>query len=553
VVNPIVTRELVMLLRTRRMLIFQCGLTLVFFLFVMIRWPTEPRMAESGVRSQEIFRIFAYGLLTTLLVVLPVFPATNIVREKNQGTLALLLNTPLGPWRIYFAKLMASLGLSGLVLCLSLPAAAACYASGGVSLTDELPGVYAILGLVALQYSALGLCVSSYSNTIDGAVRWTYGLVLLLGVLSLGPHQFFQAQEQGYLKELGERLRCFSPFAAMGSRLGASDIAGQGLLSTTDVPGRFAVSSLLVTAISSLAVVGRLNHRTFDQARPQGRISDDRHVAVRAARRLLFLVDPQRRTRGIGPLVNPIMVKEFRCRRFGRLHWLLRLVSGCAILSLFLTYAATQETIEWGAETIGAILVLMQAALLVVITPSLAAGLIASERESGGWELLMTTPLPVVRIVWGKLSSVILTLLLVLCATLPGYVVMVYIQPEMRGEVERVVICLGATAVFFMLVSAAVGSLFRRAAPATAAAYAALLAVCALPLVVWMGRDAPFGRAAVESALVVNPVAATLSVIRAPGFEEYNLIPANWWFLGVASGIALLVLAIRTWTLSKPQ
>src|SRR5262249_57476320 len=141
---------------------------------------------------------------------------------------------------------------------------------------------------------------------------------------------------------------------------------------------------------------------------------DNRHLAGRAARRLFFLVDPQRRSRGIGPLVNPIMVKEFRCRRFGRLHWLLRLISGCAVLSLFLTYAATQETIEWGAETIGAILVLMQVALLVLITPSLAGALIAGERESGGWSLLLTTPLSVFRIVVGKLSSVVLTLLLVL-------------------------------------------------------------------------------------------------------------------------------------------
>src|SRR5262249_7589948 len=229
-VNPIVTRELVMLLRTRRMLVFQCGLALLFALLVMIRWPTDARMAASGVRSQEVFRVFAYGLLTTMLLLLPVFPATNIVRERIQGTLALLLNTPLGPWRIYFAKLTGVLALAGLVLCLSLPAAAACYASGGVSLTGELPGAYAILGLVALQYAALGLCVSSYSSSVDGAVRWTYGLILFLSVLSLGPYQFFQGQEESYLKELGERLRCLSPFAAMMSRLGAGDLAGQGLL-----------------------------------------------------------------------------------------------------------------------------------------------------------------------------------------------------------------------------------------------------------------------------------------------------------------------------------
>jgi hypothetical protein len=246
------------------------------------------------------------------------------------------------------------------------------------------------------------------------------------------------------------------------------------------------------------------------------------------------------------------MVKEFRCRRFGRLHWLLRLVAACAVLSLALTYAATQRTEGWGVKTIGGIMAFMQVCLLVLITPSLTAGLISGERESGGWQLLQTTPMSVVRIVWGKLLSVILTLLLVLCATLPGYVVMVYIEPGARLEVERVVICLFATAGFSMLLSAAVGSLFRRTAPATAAAYGALLAVCAGPLLIWLGRDAPFGRETVQAALVINPIAAALSVIRMEGFSEYNLIPANWWFLGVASALSLLLLVAQTRRVSRP-
>ena len=411
-----------------------------------------------------------------------------------------MLNTPLGPARIYFGKLLAVMGLAGLVLCLSLPAAAACYALGGISLWDELPRVYLLLALVSLEYAALGLCVSTFSNSIDAAVRWTYGLILLLSVLSLGPHQLFQGTE-GPLAAIGDTFRCLSPFAAMMSILGAGDIAGQGLLSTTDVPRQFAITALSIFAICSLWTAGRLNHRIFDQARAQGRISDDQHATVRAFRRLVFLVDPQRRSRGIAPFVNPVMVKEFRCRRFGRLHWLLRLVATCAVLSLFLTYAATTQTLTWEVETIGAIMVYLQVALLVLITPSLAAGLISSERESGGWALLITTPLSVFRIVWGKLLSVILTLALVLCATLPGYVAMVYIEPGMRFQVERVVICLAATAAFAMLLSAAVGSLFRRTASATAAAYTALMAVCALPLLVWLGRDAPFGHDVVEAAL----------------------------------------------------
>jgi len=93
------------------------------------------------------------------------------------------------------------------------------------------------------------------------------------------------------------------------SVLGGGDLAGQGLLSTTDVPGRFALASLTITGLCSVATLARLNHRIFDQARPPGQISDDRRLAVRAARRLVFLVDPQRRSRGIGPFVNPVMVK----------------------------------------------------------------------------------------------------------------------------------------------------------------------------------------------------------------------------------------------------
>jgi hypothetical protein len=393
--------------------------------------------------------------------------------------------------------------------------------------------------------------VSSFSGSTDAAVRWTYGLVLSCSVLSLGPHLFFQGTE-GYMATVGDWLRCLSPFAAQMSLLGLGDVAGQGLATTTNVPARFSMLSVIVTLGASVWTIARLNHSIFDQARAAGRIVDDQSLGLRIFRRLMFIVDPQRRKRGIGPFTNPVMVKEFRCRRFGRLHWLLRLVAICALLSLALTYALTAGTIDWGPETIGGIMVVMQVALFVLIAPSLAAGLIATERESGGWQLLKMTPLSTIRIVWGKLLSVVLTLLLVLCATLPGYVVMVYIEPGMTLQVQRVVICLAATAGFAMFVSAAVGCLFTRTAPATATTYAVLLAITAIPLLVWLGRDAPFGHDAVERALVVNPVAAALSVIRMRGFAQYNLLPANWWFMGIVSALSLLVLLWQTRRISRP-
>ena len=550
--NAMVMRELTTLMRRRRMMALQCGLVALFTLLVAIRWPTDARMALTGTRSQQVFQLFGYGLLVTLLLILPVFPATSIIREKKQGTLALLLNTPLGPWRIFFGKLVAVLSLAGIILAMSFPAASACYAMGGLSLYGDLWRVYQLLMVAALLYAVLGLLVSTYSNSIDSAVRMTYGLVLGLSVLTLGPHYFFQGTKS-YLADLGEILYGFSPFGAMMSLTGAGDVGSKGLITKTEVLGQFTMTSLVLSVIAGVWTISRLNHTIFDQARSQGPISDDQTQSVRFFRRLFFLVDPQRRSSNISSFTNPVMVKEFRCRRFGRLHWLLRLVAICAVLSLGLTYATTAGTFDWGVETIGGIMVVMQVALLALITPSLSAGLMSTERESRGWQLLQTTPMSIPRIVWGKLLSVILPLMLILCATLPGYVVMVYIEPGMKLQVQRVVICLAAMAVFAMLLSAAVGSLFKRTAAATAAAYGVLLSICALPLLIWLGRDAPFGHKTVEAALSVNPIAAALSVIRMPGFQDYSLIPANWWFLGIGSIASLLVLLAQTYRISRPQ
>lgn len=550
--KAVIQRELTSLLRRRRMLAFQAGLVVLFGLLVALRWPTDARIALTGTRSQQVFLLFSDGLLAAMMFLLPVFPSTSLVREKSQGTLALLLNTPLGPLRIYFGKLASAMAIAGIILALSLPAASACYAMGGLSLYRDLFRVYLFLAIVALEFSALALLISSLSNSVDAAVRTTYGVVLGLSILTLGPHYFFQGTE-GMAADIGEFLRNLSPVAALMSLTGSGDAGSQGLTTKDDLLGKFVMTSLGITIAASIWTISRLNHTIFDRNRSAGTISDDQKTSVQVARRMFFLIDPQRRSAGISSWTNPLMVKEFRCRRFGRLYWLLRLVAVCAVLSLGLTYAATAGTMDWGVETIGGIMVVMQVALVILITPSLAAGLISTERESRGWQLLRTTPLSIFSIVWGKLLSVILPLMLILCATLPGYVVMVFIEPGMSLQVQRVVVCLVATAVFAMLLSAAVGSLFHRTAAATAAAYTVLLSICALPLLVWMGRDAPFGHSTVEGALTVNPVAAALSVIRAPGFQNYSLIPANWWFLGVLSVLSLMILVGQTYRISRPQ
>ena len=185
--------------------------------------------------------------------------------------------------------------------------------------------------------------------------------------------------------------------------------------------------------------------------------------------------------------------------------------------------------------------------------PSLAGGLISAERESGGWQLLLMTPLSTGAILRGKLLSVVWPLLLLLCATLPGYVVMMNLKPTLAVQVQRVVLTLLLAATFAVLVSAAASTLFRSTAAATTASYSVLLSVCVGPLVIWLGRGAPFGQRAVETVLTCSPVAAALNAADFPGFTNYKLLPGNWWLIGFASLALFGLVTVRTWQLCRPE
>jgi len=549
--NPIVIREFFGILRMPRAIATIVVLAAAFALLVLARWPTEGLVDLSGAQSRQVFRVYAYGLLGGILLLAPAVPATSIVRERIKGTLALLLNSPMSASSIYFGKLGGIVLFTAILLLTSLPASAACYAMGGIDLQRDLGALYATLTILAVQCIALGLFVSSYAATPDSAVRLTYGLVLAVCFAPLVPNYLLHGQP-GLTSVAAEWLRCVSPIPVIMQLVGHGAAGSQGLMETRSSVIQFVFLSVPLTLVVIGATIRRLNFRLYDRSRSQGKITEEQPLFVRMMRRLVFLVDPQRRKPGIPFFMNPVMVKEFRTRRFGRFHWLLRLISICAVASLLLTLAATTETMDWGVETIGGMLVLLQVFLVVMITPSLAAGLISSERESGGWDLLRVTTISGLRIVTGKLASVAWTLLLVLLATAPGYVVMIYIKPAMWLQVQQVMICLLLTVVYTLTLSAAFGSFFSRTATSTVAVYVMLMALFLGPLLIWLGREAPFGQGVVEAALAINPMGAALSVIAMPGFAQYDLIPISWWIAAGCSFVALIALCVRVWKLMRP-
>ncbi|MCA9121554.1 MAG: ABC transporter permease [Planctomycetaceae bacterium] len=550
-INPLIQREFFSILRTRKALAMLITLSIAFSMIVLLRWPTDGMVDLSGMRSQQVYRVFAYTLLAGVLFIVPAFPAVSFIQEKNQGTLALLLNSPLNSSSIYFGKLLGSLLFALLLLLTSLPAASACYAMGGIDIYSQLGLLYLVLLLCTVQYTTLALLISTFVQSTDAAVRMTYAAVFVLGILGAGPYYLLQGQT-GTLALIAWWLQAASPLTVIMDLVGHGDVGSLALLTEGSTLAEFILLSTISSFLFVVVTVSRLNHRLFDRARSKGQVTDDRQVMARGFRRLFFLVDPQRRKSGIPFYANPVMVKEFRTRKFGRIHWLLRLVSACAVLSLLLTFAATTGVVDWGVKTIGGFMVLLQILLVVLITPSLASGLISSERESGGWELLRMTPMSPLKILRGKLLSVIWTVGLILLATVPGYLVMIYIQPAMWLQVYLVMICLVLAAVYTVCVASAVGSMFQRTASATTTCYITLIVLFLGPLLIWMGRDAPFSHNTVETALSINPTGAALSIIEAPGFELYELVPSAWWASGIISVVALVCFSLQVWRISRP-
>jgi ABC-type polysaccharide/polyol phosphate export permease len=163
------------------------------------------------------------------------------------------------------------------------------------------------------------------------------------------------------------------------------------------------------------------------------------------------------------------------------------------------------------------------------------------------------TPLNGLRILSGKVASVLWPVLLILVSTLPGYVVMVYIKPELWLEIRQVLICLMWTSLLAIAISVAASSLFVRTAAAMTVAYVVLSVLCAGTMLFWVLRDAPFGHQTVEWMLMANPVAAALNVIGSPGFAPYRLLPGNWYFIAISCGIAGFVLLGRVYHMLRPR
>ncbi len=221
--------------------------------------------------------------------------------------------------------------------------------------------------------------------------------------------------------------------------------------------------------------------------------------------------------------MNPIIIKELRSRMRGprafiTLTILLLLLAGISYgvfklsLNVYGSYTGTPISPQIG-QTLFTMLVFLLLFVICIITPAVTAGTISSEKENLTFEMLLSTPLHPVRILWGKLISSISYVFLLIFAAIPiASLIFVFGGVSLRDMVKSLVVLIAiaiTTGVFGVFMS----SLLKRTARATVVSYIiiALLmfgTLFAYAMVGVFSQDIP-----PRWILAINPLSALASSI----------------------------------------
>ena len=120
-------------------------------------------------------------------------------------------------------------------------------------------------------------------------------------------------------------------------------------------------------------------------------------------------------------LVNPIVVKELRqaVRSKAVLGVLSVMLVVLLVIVIFVSLAATADEVTARGAEMFMIFNGIVLALAALFTPIYSAARMAGERKGAAADLLYTTTISPVSVVWGKLATAMLVAMLFLCASLP--------------------------------------------------------------------------------------------------------------------------------------
>jgi len=424
-----------------------------------------PNLRASAAVGESFFCAIIGTQLTLVLLAAPAFAAGAICMDKSRGVLIHLLVTDLSSAEIILGKLAARLmAVLGLVLA-SLPVMTMATWMGGIE-PEALLGAYLVLVGVALLGCSFALTLSVWGKKTHKMLLVTY---LVWSVWLLAESIAAIWTPRGTVPWLAG----INPYW-----LAFGDYARPGLLDWTDCL-LFLGGSLAVSAALILLAVSQVRRVTVAQA---GQSAGARGAIVRLFDALLDFLQNEFGARAHGLLStyawerltpslddNPVLWREWHRRRLTgwvRIVWWIYILG-----AVFFTLVAMVQIIGfWRVDREMPALVngfLVAIGLLLVSVTAVTA--LAEERSRGSLDVLLTTPMSTLSIVWGKWWGA-------------------------YRQVPRLAILPGVTACLLVLQRGAIGHLLLIVV--LTLTYGAAVASLGLALATWISR---FGRAVTVS------------------------------------------------------
>ena len=562
--NPIIRKEVLGSLRTRKAIAMQVLFLLVTAVLVWRNWPPEGLQDVGSQQARTMLTILAVGQMVMVALFAPAFTAASLTTEREKNTLESLFCTAMKPWEIGLGKMAGSLAFLLLLVLLGAPAPALLFLMGGVPGTMVL-AVVGILLLSAVYLGMIGLLISTFMHRSYRAIIVTYGVLLVVFFLFALPawpvsRNLIRETSSGWSVAL--HLVCsLSPLEAILSLVMDKSPYAMGAADMPPLWVTFIPMSLGAIVLIAGACLFRLR-RPVGPPRPREKLRIVERGKV-TARTFLVLIDPRKRKRMIRWWQNPILIKEFRTRPMLQGQWLTRAFFICIIAAIGLMFLVAFSVTQIVAEEVSVIPSMLTAVaalvvvLILLVGPAITGGAISSDRESGVWELIRTTRLSSLTIVSGKFQSSIIPLLLMAIAITPAMVVMLWFDKDLWPSVVRVLAVVGMTVLFVSTAGVFFSSLFSRTAAATAATYGLLILLGVGSLMVLLDPHG-FSPQVVSGLLVVNPVAAAMDASGSDSMKDSlksfgSLVVPHLKIMASLTAAMLVVAVVRVFQLRKPD
>jgi ABC-type transport system involved in multi-copper enzyme maturation permease subunit len=454
---------------------------------------------------------FFYAIIGTqialVLLAAPAATAGAVCWEKARGTLTHIFVTDLSNNEIVLGKLLARLApILGMILC-CLPVLLLAGLLGGID-PEALVRAFLITVAVAILGCAVALTFSVWCSKTHEVLLATYmtWIVLLLAA----PFYWFtnRAGPPPWMWDISPFLLAFAPYTRPGTTGWEEVFVYMGLAIGMSIVlitlATFRVRAVALAQTSRPMRTGRLWPKWF---------------SIRAT--LARLPGPSLDR-------NPVLWREWhraRPARWGRIIWTVYAIAafGCSCWAFRAAMASDHRELP-------ALVNAFQVAIGLLLFTGSAVTVLADERANGSLDLLLTTPLPTWKILWGKWWGAYRTVLLL--AVLPTIIGSCIIWPDVLTDVLTDAVFLSGRRLRwidpFIL-------------PGLILAYGACFTSLGLALATWIAR---LGRAVVLCAVGYLFVSVGWIILMwvmgryfaraggSPGTLESLLSASPWWGVG---------------------